>query len=98
MKVLEAKAVWEGLKSLINLPGKPMEIKLVESDCLELINSLIRVDEDLSKLKVFLVAIMGLSQTIGVLRFKHCPRSQNGATHSLSCEGAGLACRSGFFV
>lgn len=87
MKVFEAKALWAGLKFLELIPEKPSMIEM-NSDCLELINNLNRVEEDLSEVKVSVDAILELAESLGVILLNHCPREKNCAAHSVAREGA----------
>lgn len=86
INILEAKkAMWEGLKILLAMPERPREIV-----CLDLINELINVEDDLTEMKVCVEVILVLAQNQVVLQFKHCPSLQNGAMNSIARIGASL--------
>lgn len=88
--------MWEGLKLLHEKFGNSQEVE-VESDALDLIRCLNKEDDNLMEIKNIVEAIKDLAPKLGVLSFKHCPRSHNGAAHSIAREGAFCSSGSCFF-
>lgn len=87
-KTLKAKAILEGMKMIVNSCKQNQTPLEVESDALEVINSLSGTLEDLSEMKQITDSILCLASRFKAVKFHHCRRAANTVVHYV----AKLAC------
>lgn len=90
IKTLEAKAILEGLKKILDTCIQPWISLEIESDALEVIKALSGETEDLKEMKAITDSIADHASRFAAIEYRHCCRSSNPVVHSVARQTCNL--------